>query len=100
MLCLLRCLRKLHLVGHFRAWPAATGRSAPPTHTAAGPILFACCLFFDGCAVGIEMAQKDKVDWLLHVDTDEMIYPSGSPAFSLQVRCRACPARSACLHAL
>ena len=50
--------------------------------------------------MGIEMAQKDKVDWLLHVDTDEMIYPSGSPAFSLQVRCRACPARSACLHAL
>ena len=34
------------------------------------------------------MAQKDKVDWLLHVDTDEMIYPSGSPAFSLQVRRR------------
>ena len=41
----------------------------------------------DECAVGIEMAQKDKVDWLLHVDTDEMIYPSGSLAFSLQVRC-------------
>ena len=37
--------------------------------------------------MGIEMAQKDKVDWLLHVDTDEMIYPSGSLAFSLQVRC-------------
>lgn len=31
------------------------------------------------------MAQKDGVDWLLHVDTDELIYPSGSPNFSLQV---------------
>ena len=36
-------------------------------------------------AVGIEMAQKDGVDWLLHVDTDELIHPSGSPDFSLQV---------------
>lgn len=34
--------------------------------------------------VGIEMAQHDGIDWLLHVDTDELIYPSGSPAFSLQ----------------
>lgn len=39
-------------------------------------------------AVGIEMAQRDGIDWLLHVDTDELIYPSGSPAFSLQVRMR------------
>ncbi|KAL4853226.1 hypothetical protein ACK3TF_005740 [Chlorella vulgaris] len=34
--------------------------------------------------VGIEMALQDKVDWLLHVDTDELIFPAGSPAFSLQ----------------
>lgn len=32
------------------------------------------------------MAQRDGVDWLLHVDTDELIYPSGSPDYSLQVR--------------
>jgi hypothetical protein len=32
------------------------------------------------------MALQDKVDWLLHVDTDELIFPAGSPAFSLQVR--------------
>jgi len=32
------------------------------------------------------MAQKDGADWLLHVDTDELIYPAGSPAFSLQVQ--------------
>lgn len=31
------------------------------------------------------MALKDGIDWLLHVDTDELIYPSGSPAYSLQV---------------
>lgn len=50
-----------------------------------------CCLtrvHFPHAAVGIEMAQRDGVDWLLHVDTDELIYPSGSPAFSLQVRVR------------
>jgi hypothetical protein len=35
--------------------------------------------------VGIEMALRDGVDWLLHVDTDELIFPSGSPAYSLQV---------------
>lgn len=34
------------------------------------------------------MAQRDGVDWLLHVDTDELIYPSGSPDFSLQARTR------------
>lgn len=34
--------------------------------------------------VGIGMAQRDGVDWLLHVDTDELIYPSGSPDYSLQ----------------
>lgn len=31
------------------------------------------------------MAEKDGVDWLLHVDTDELIYPAGTTSFSLQV---------------
>ena len=35
-------------------------------------------------AVAIEMATKDNVDWLLHIDTDELMYPGGSPSFSLQ----------------
>ena len=30
------------------------------------------------------MALKDGIDWLLHVDTDELIYPSGSEGYSLQ----------------
>lgn len=30
------------------------------------------------------MATKDNVDWLLHIDTDELMYPGGSAAFSLQ----------------
>lgn len=34
--------------------------------------------------VGIEMAQRDGIDWLLHVDTDELVYPSGSAEYSLQ----------------
>lgn len=37
-------------------------------------------------AVAIRLARRDKMDWLLHIDTDELIYPSGSRAFSLQVR--------------
>ena len=35
-------------------------------------------------AVAIEMATKDNVDWLLHIDTDELMYPGGSAKFSLQ----------------
>jgi len=35
-------------------------------------------------AVAIEMATKDNVDWLLHIDTDELMYPGGNDGFSLQ----------------
>ena len=30
------------------------------------------------------MATKDDVDWLLHIDTDELMYPGGNAGFSLQ----------------
>ena len=30
------------------------------------------------------MAFKDGVDWILHIDTDELVYPGGAPEFSLQ----------------
>ena len=30
------------------------------------------------------MATKDNVDWPLHIDTDELMYPGGSASFSLQ----------------
>lgn len=30
------------------------------------------------------MATKDNVDWLLHIDTDELMYPGGNSGFSLQ----------------
>ena len=30
------------------------------------------------------MATKDNVDWLLQIDTDELMYPGGKPGFSLQ----------------
>jgi hypothetical protein len=35
-------------------------------------------------AAGIELAFKDGIDWILHVDTDELMYPGGSPEYSLQ----------------
>lgn len=35
-------------------------------------------------AVGIHMARADGADWLLHIDTDEMIYPGGTRDYSLQ----------------
>lgn len=35
-------------------------------------------------AYGIELARSDGLDWILHVDTDELIYPGGSTAYSLQ----------------
>lgn len=33
--------------------------------------------------IGIVFAQEDKADWILHVDTDELVYPAGSPSYSL-----------------
>lgn len=33
--------------------------------------------------MGISLAQKDKADWLLHIDTDELLYPSGTRDYSL-----------------
>lgn len=32
----------------------------------------------------IRRAHADKVDWILHVDTDELMYPGGAPEYSLQ----------------
>lgn len=36
------------------------------------------------CAAGIELAAKDGVDWILHIDTDELVYPGGGPEYSIQ----------------
>lgn len=33
--------------------------------------------------IGIVFAREDKADWILHIDTDELIYPAGSKSFSL-----------------
>ena len=30
------------------------------------------------------MAFKDGIDWILHIDTDELVYPGGAAEFSLQ----------------
>lgn len=63
--------------GPLRLLLALSSRALPTTYrTACRPCT----------AVGIEMALRDGVDWLLHVDTDELIFPSGSPAYSLQAR--------------
>jgi len=43
-------------------------------------------------AVGIEMARADDVDWVLHVDTDEVIYPGGTRDYSLQQTLASVPA--------
>ena len=29
------------------------------------------------------MAREDNADWILHIDTDELVYPGGSSSFSL-----------------
>eukprot|EP00898_Chlorokybus_atmophyticus_P009170 jgi/Chlat1/9254/Chrsp99S08526 len=34
--------------------------------------------------MGIQMARDNKVEWLFHIDTDELVYPAGSPTFSIQ----------------
>lgn len=33
--------------------------------------------------IGIVFAKEDKADWILHIDTDELIYPAGTKSFSL-----------------
>ena len=35
-------------------------------------------------AAGIELAAKDGMDWILHIDTDELVYPGGGPEYSIQ----------------
>jgi hypothetical protein len=42
--------------------------------------------------VGIALAERDGVDWLLHIDTDELMYPGSGPEFSLQTVLAAYPA--------
>ena len=43
-------------------------------------------------AAGIEMAAKDGMDWILHIDTDELVYPGGGPEYSIQRVLAAVPA--------
>ena len=42
--------------------------------------------------VGIALAERDGVDWLLHIDTDELMYPGSGPEYSLQTVLAAYPA--------
>lgn len=34
--------------------------------------------------VAIDLATKDGIDWLLHIDTDELVHPSTAGLFNLQ----------------
>ncbi len=34
--------------------------------------------------VGIALAERDAIDWILHIDTDELMYPGSGPEYSLQ----------------
>lgn len=35
-------------------------------------------------AAAIELASKDGIDWILHIDTDELMYPGGGAEYSIQ----------------
>jgi hypothetical protein len=41
--------------------------------------------------VGIALAERDGVDWILHIDTDELMYPGSGPEYSLQTVLAAYP---------
>ena len=41
---------------------------------------------------GIALAERDGADWLLHIDTDELMYPGSGPEYSLQTVLSAYPA--------
>lgn len=34
--------------------------------------------------IAIKQARKDGVDWLIHLDTDELFYPAGTLAYNIQ----------------
>jgi len=42
---------------------------------------------------GIQLARADGADWVLHIDTDELMYPGGAPHYSLQAVLAAVPHR-------
>ena len=52
-----------------------------------GARLGVCC-----AAAGIELAAKDGIDWILHIDTDELVYPGGGAEYSIQRVLAAVPA--------
>lgn len=35
-------------------------------------------------AEGIILAKEDGIDWILHIDTDELVYPGGASHYSIQ----------------
>ena len=41
--------------------------------------------------VGIALAERDAIDWILHIDTDELMYPGNGPEYSLQTVLAAYP---------
>lgn len=43
-------------------------------------------------AAAIKLAVKDGANWILHIDTDELMYPGGAPEFSLQRALASIPA--------
>ena len=47
---------------------------------------------FHVSAAGIELAAKDGIDWILHIDTDELMYPGGGAEYSIQRVLSAVPA--------
>lgn len=45
-----------------------------------------------GCAAeGIKLARAEGAEWVMHVDTDELMYPGGAPHYSLQAVLAAVP---------
>ena len=42
-------------------------------------------------AEGIGLAREEGAEWVLHIDTDELMYPGGAPYYSLQVQIKAAP---------
>ncbi|KFK36993.1 hypothetical protein AALP_AA4G198500 [Arabis alpina] len=41
--------------------------------------------------MAITMARDDGMDWILHLDTDELVHPSGTPEYSLRSLLRDVP---------
>ena len=88
-MCSAQTLQRLHacFLAHQASLLKADLSCVGTLHIATGVVLKYLRL---PLAEGIKLAEADGVDWVFHVDTDELMYPASAAEYSLQVCHPAC----------